>query len=79
MASILSWRAPIQVCECQKTRSDLSLFKLRMLKHQPSNKRHTESRLCTEHVWLWGSGVRLGAVCLSWAGGGERKGRLLLE
>lgn len=26
MASIFSWRGLVQVCECQKTRSDLFLF-----------------------------------------------------
>jgi len=36
----------VQVRERQKTGSDLFLFELRMLKHQPSDKRHIESRIC---------------------------------
>lgn len=77
VASIFSWRGLIQVCECQETCSDLFLFKLRMLKHQPSNKRHIESKICN------GARVTLRLVeCVWWLfsaelGGGERK-RLLI-
>lgn len=77
VASIFSWRGPIQVCECQETCSDLFLFKLRMLKHQPSNKRHIESKICN------GARVTLRLVeCVWWLfsaelGGGERKRTLI--
>lgn len=77
VASIFSWRGLIQVCECQETCSDLLLFKLRMLKHQPSNKRHIESKICN------GARVTLRLVeCVWWLfsaelGGGERKRPLI--
>lgn len=79
MASIFSWWGLVQVRECQKTRSDLFLLKLRMLKHQPSNKRHIESKICN------GARVTLRPVeCVWWlfssefGVGGEEKEKAAL-
>lgn len=74
MASIFSWRGLVQVCECQKTCSDLSLFQAEDVETPAiKQKRHWKQELQWSTCDFEASWVHLVAVFLRVRGGEEEK------
>lgn len=75
MASIFSWRGLVQVCECQKTGSDLFLFQAEDVETPAiKQKRHWKQDLQWSTCDFEASWVHLVAVFLRvWSGEEEEK------